>query len=79
GVISPGAAPAGLLDVALDALAPGGRLAFSFNDHALQDHAYTAALARHLADGSAVKLFEENGPHLPGAGLNSTVYVLEKA
>lgn len=78
GVVSPGAAPAGMLDVILDILAPGGRLAFSYNDHALHDPAYTAALARHLADGSVKKIHEKHGPHLPEIGLNSTVYVIEK-
>ena len=79
GVISPGAAPAALLDNLLGLLPPGGRLAFSFNDHALADSAYTGALGAALESGRARQLFAENGPHIPAESLQSTVYVLERA
>jgi len=79
GVISPGAAPAALLEMLLGLLVPGQRLAFSFNDHALADPAYTGAPETALEAGRARQLHEEYGPHLPGENLNSTVYILEKA
>jgi len=78
GVISPGAAPPELLDQLADALAPGGLLAFSFNDHALEDPAYRDRLDALRASGAFRTLFEEHGDHLPAIGLGSTVYVLEK-
>ena len=79
GMISHGAAPAHVLDDALAALAPGGRLAVSFNQHTLDDPAYTGALDAALTDGRARRLFAEHGPHLAGEKLESTVYVLERA
>lgn len=78
GVISPGAGPARLLADLSAALQPGGRLAFSFNDHALEDAAYMDGLRR-LPDQGMTAIFEEYGDHLPGIGLRSTIYVFEKA
>lgn len=77
GVVSPGAAPAGLLPDLADLLEPGGRLVFSFNDHALQEPAYLDAL-RGLPDRGMALRFEQYGDHLPGIGLKSTVYVFER-
>lgn len=78
GVISPGAAPPELLDTIAAALAPGGLLAFSFNDHALEDPAYRDRLAALRASSAFRALLEEHGDHLPAIGLGSSVYVLEK-
>ena len=78
GVVSPGAAPASLLGDLSDLLENGGRLAFSFNDHALSDETYVEAL-RALPDRGMTCLHEEYGDHLPGIGLKSTVYVFDKA
>lgn len=78
GVIGAGAAPPEAFDNVMDALNPGGRLVFSFNDHALAEPEYPAKLEEHLAGGGRV-LFEEYGPHLPRLDLNSTVYIIEKA
>jgi len=78
GVVSPGAAPAGLLHQLAALLESGGRLAFSFNDHALGAPAYLDAL-RNLPEQGMTCLIEEYGDHLPGIGLKSTVYVFEKA
>ena len=78
GVISPGAAPASLLGELADALEDGGRLAFSFNDHALADASYLDAL-RALRERGMTLLFEQYGDHLPGIGLKSTVYVFDRA
>jgi predicted TPR repeat methyltransferase len=78
GVVSPGAAPADLLGELADLLDTGGRLAFSYNDHALADDTYLDAL-RALPERGMRSLFEEYGEHLPARGLKSKVYVFEKA
>lgn len=79
GVIGIGAAPMSVFDTALDGLAPGGLIVLSLNDKVvLMDPSYEAALATRVAEGTARMLFRENGPHLPGVNVNSTVYVLEK-
>ncbi|ARE38313.1 SAM-dependent methyltransferase [Rhodovulum sp. P5] len=77
GVVTVGAAPADLLDDLADALAPGGRLAFSFNDHALAEGSYVAKLGELLSRGFSLR-FREYGPHIRARDLGSTVYVIEK-
>lgn len=77
GVVSPGAGPARLLNELSAALETGGRFAFSFNDHALEEESYMDAL-RGLPERGMRLTFEEYGDHLPGIGLRSTVYVFEK-
>jgi len=79
GVIGAGAAPISVLHMLMRALPRDGRLVFSFNDHALQDRSNVAGIAEWTDCGAARLLFRESGPHLPGIGLNSNVYVLEKA
>jgi predicted TPR repeat methyltransferase len=78
GVIGVGAAPAATLDLLLTALPPQGLLAFSFNDHALADPQFEGRLAPWLECGDARLLFREHGPHLPGAGLGATVFVVAR-
>ena len=78
GVIGAGAAPPETFDMLMKALPKGGLLAFSFNDHTLQDPAYTVRLSEWLDIGAARLLFREHGPHLPGLDLKSDVYVVEK-
>lgn len=78
GVISPGAAPPAVLDQIVRGLRRGAFFTFSFNGHALADASYPEAVQRHVATGTVAKVFEEHGDHLPGIGLKSTVYVLEK-
>lgn len=79
GVVSEGAAPPETLDMLLACLAPGGHLAFSFNDHTLPVAAYSDKLAALTAqDGPAEQVFAEHGPHLPGIGLGAMVYVLRR-
>ncbi len=78
GVIGSGAAPPETLDMLMHALPKGGKLAFSFNDHTLADHSYTSRLNDWIDMGAARLLFREHGPHLPGLGMKSDVYVLEK-
>jgi predicted TPR repeat methyltransferase len=76
GVVSLGAAPPETLDLLLDALAPGGLLALSYNDATLADARYMEALA--AAAGKADLLSEDYGPHLTAKDMGSTVYVLRK-
>ncbi|WP_300029896.1 methyltransferase domain-containing protein [uncultured Roseobacter sp.] len=79
GVIGAGAAPVSLFHVLMNGLGSGDRMVFSYNDHALEDPSYEAALCEWVDCGSARLLFREHGPHLPGIGLKSNVYVVEKA
>lgn len=78
GLIGPGAAPLGLFDQLLGLVAPGGLFGLSLNDHALADPAYPAKVQHHASVGTAEVVFEEHGPHLPGLGVGSTVYVLRR-
>ncbi|MDJ1008142.1 MAG: methyltransferase domain-containing protein [Paracoccaceae bacterium] len=79
GVISVGAAPPEVLAHLYSSLAPGARLAFSYNGHTLEDPAYMAALDRVRADRDCVLEVAEDGPHLPELGLTSRVFVLRRA
>ncbi|MEM9716228.1 MAG: class I SAM-dependent methyltransferase [Pseudomonadota bacterium] len=79
GVISTGAAPPETLEAVLNKLQPGGLLAFSFNDHALEEPAFPAAREAVLSSGLAKELFREYGPHLTGQGLKSDIYIFERA
>lgn len=76
GVVSLGAAPPETLDTLLGALAPGGLLAFSYNDATLADPRYMQALE--AASTSADLVSEAYGPHLAAKDMGSTVYVLRK-
>ena len=78
GVIGAGAAPISVFDTLMDGLATGGRLVFSFNDHALEVAENTDKLQHYLDHGLARVLFQEHGAHLPGINLKSNVYVIEK-
>lgn len=78
GVIGIGAAPPETFDLLMHALPKSGYLAFSFNDHALADPAFTGRLNEWLDMGAARLLFREHGPHLPGLDLKSDVYIVEK-
>lgn len=79
GVIGSGAAPISVLDTLMNALGPGGRLVFSFNDHTLEDPVHEARISEWTDCGAARLIFRERGEHLPGLGMKSNVYILEKA
>ncbi|MFW8634574.1 class I SAM-dependent DNA methyltransferase [Cribrihabitans pelagius] len=79
GVLGTGAAPPVTFDVIMRSLSRGGLFAFSYNDHALEDRAYTGKLNDWLDCSAARLLFRHHGEHLPGINLKSTVYVIEKA
>ena len=78
GVISPQHAPAETIDAVLEMLPTGGCLAFSLNDNAIEDPAFPGKVHQVTASSAADLVFEEHGPHLPGIGLEATVYVLRK-
>lgn len=78
GVIGVGAAPLSLFAEAFDALAPGGCMVFSFNDHALRLPEFPAAIHDVIERGIAEQLFNEDGPHIEGLGIRSRVYVLRR-
>ena len=78
GVFSPGHAPPETLDTVLGFLPVAGCFVFSMNDHALEDPAYTTKIEQVTRDGIAEQVFREHGPHLPGIGLESTIFVLRK-
>lgn len=78
GVISLGAAGPEVLHLLLNALSPGGLLAFSFNDPTLADPTYTSALDDVLANGTATQLFRAHGPHLTDKVKGSDVIVLRR-
>lgn len=75
GVISTGAAPAEMLPYIARLMSPGALLAFSYNDHTLEDAAYMDALDSVTETASI--LFDAMGDHIPGLGSKSRVYVLE--
>ncbi|MBE1282322.1 MAG: methyltransferase domain-containing protein [Rhodobacteraceae bacterium] len=79
GVLGVGAAPPEVFDMIMNALPKGGLFAFSYNDHALADAAYTGKLSEWVDCGAARLLFKEYGEHLPGLDLKADVYVIEKA
>lgn len=78
GVISSGAGPASLLAIALQQLSPNGLICFSFNDHALEEPSFPAAVQSAIDTGLAEQLFCEYGDHLPEKGVGSNVYVLRR-
>ncbi|WGH78482.1 class I SAM-dependent DNA methyltransferase [Jannaschia ovalis] len=80
GVISTGAAPAGVLDDVLAGMAAGALLALSFNEAALRERSYLQALTDAQLDGRVLLLSAEHGPHVPtkDGARSSTVYVLRR-
>lgn len=78
GVIGIGAAPVSLLSEALSALAPGGHIVFSYNDHALKVPEFPQAVEDAVTSGVAEQVFSEYGTHFEGLGSSSNVYVLRR-
>lgn len=78
GVISPGHAPAEMIDQVLALLPAGGHFVFSLNDHALEDPSFRGHIAAAIEAGTAELRFEEYGAHLPGIDLKAVVFVLQK-
>ncbi|WP_163849745.1 class I SAM-dependent DNA methyltransferase [Pseudooceanicola aestuarii] len=78
GVIGAGAAPLSVFDALLAVLGTGALLAFSFNDHTLEDPDYEARVTAACEDGSLRLISREAGPHLPQEGIGAVVYVAER-
>ena len=78
GVVSLGAAPPETLDMLVEAIGPGGLLAFSFNGATLADRSYTDRLDVALLAPDIELVYEQDGPHLPAKNMTSTVYVLRR-
>ncbi|MEM7743784.1 MAG: methyltransferase domain-containing protein [Pseudomonadota bacterium] len=77
GVFNPNFMPPTALDEILALLPTGGRFVFSLNDHTLAERSFPLHVFELIECRAANLLFKEHGPHLPGTGLESTVYVLE--
>ena len=75
-VVHDGEAPADTLDLLLDVLAPGGFLAFSFDEATLANRTYTDHLDIAVLTPDLELVFEQDGPHM--ADTNATVYVLKR-
>ncbi len=78
GVIGSGAAPLDTLDDLLSRLAKGGLLAFSFNDHTLEDPTFEERVTEHISAGTVRQVVHDYGDHLPGRDMKSLIYILEK-
>lgn len=78
GVVGMGAAPPETLALLVDAIGPGGLLAFSYNDATLADRAYVAQLDIACLAPDIELVFEEHGPHLPAKEMQSTVFILRR-
>jgi predicted TPR repeat methyltransferase len=78
GVLATGHAPASTIDSILACLPTGGLFVFSLNDHTLENPGFEARISEHVDCGAAGLIFKQHGPHLPGIGLKSQVYVMRK-
>lgn len=78
GVVNPGHAPPETVDAVLSLLPASGVFVFSLNDHALAEPGFAAKVDAVVARGTAECVFREHGPHLPGIGLEATVFVLRR-
>ena len=78
GVVSIGAAPPETMDMLIDALAPGGLFTFSFNGHTIVDPRFEARVQHHLDTGTCAQVLRQEGEHLPGINLRSTIFVLKR-
>ena len=76
--IGHGEAPPQTLDLLLGVLAPGGLLAFTLDDHALADRAYSDRLDIAVLAPDIEVVVDEDGPHLPAKGARWTVFVLRR-
>lgn len=78
GVFSPGHAPPAMIEQVMDLLPSGGCFVFSLNDHAREDPGYEQEIERLAEAGKIAVVSNENGPHLPGRGLEALVCVLRR-
>jgi len=78
GILSPGHAPASLIDTVMHALPSDGRFVFSLSDKALAERSYAGRVMAWTDSGSARCLIREHGEHLPGKKVGATIYALQK-
>ncbi len=78
GVLNPNFMPATLIDNVLAKLPVGGCFVLSLNDHALAEGSMQTRILELTEHAIADLLFKEYGEHIPGTGLQSSVYVLQK-
>jgi predicted TPR repeat methyltransferase len=78
GAFGQGHAPPEAVDALLRLLPPGGLFAFNFNDRTDADPAYAGRLNDWIDCGAVEVVTKDYGPHLPGAGVGATVYVLRR-
>ena len=78
GVLNPNFMPSRLIDQILDLLPAGGCFVLTLNDHALAEGSMETRVLELTEYSVADLLFKEQGDHLPGIDLQSTVYVLQK-
>ncbi|MCY4541199.1 MAG: methyltransferase domain-containing protein [Rhodobacteraceae bacterium] len=78
GSIGIGAAQAPVLEQLLVAMGPSMLLAFSLNDHTLEQPVYVDTLSRFVSAGSHEVAFEDYGPHLTELNLKSRVWVVRR-
>ena len=78
GVIGAGAAPIQVFDILMEGLDSKAYCVLSFNDHALEDPKNEARINAWVESGRARLLSETYGDHIPGIGIGSNVYVLQK-
>ena len=78
GVFNPNFMPASVLDEILALLPSGGCFVFTLNDHALAEGSFETRLLEITEYATADLLVKEHGEHLPGIGLESTVYLMRK-
>ena len=78
GVIGSGAAPLAVLESYVDHLPADALIVFSFNDHTLNNPNFQARVRKYIDDGILVEKSKAYGPHLPGEGMNSMVYCLQR-
>lgn len=76
GAFNPNFMPATVLDEILAILPSGGCFVFSLNDHALAEGSFETRLLELTEHASVDLLVKEHGDHLPGIGLESTIYLL---
>ena len=78
GVIGAGAAPIQVFDILMEGLDSDAYCVLSFNDHALEDPKNEARINAWVESGRARLLSKTYGDHIPGIGIGSNVYVLQK-
>ncbi len=79
GVVSLGAAPPETFDRLMEALAPGGLLALSFNDPTIADGRYDARLDAWTARDRAEVVLREHGPHLDDLDMGADIIILRRS